>query len=205
MKRTRALLPLMLVCLAVPAAAQSRGEWTVGLGLHTVDPASDNGSLAGGTLDLDVGSDWKPSVTAEYFVRDNMGIEILAAWPFEHDISIDGLGKVGSTKHLPPTVSFQYHFNTSGKVSPFLGAGLNYTAFFSEKTSGALAGSELKLDNSWGLAAHAGLDIRFTNKNSLRVDARWIDIDSDVSLDGAGLGTAHIDPMVYGAAWVHEF
>ena len=205
MKETRALLPLMLVFLAAPAAAQSRGEWTLGLGLHSVDPTSDNGSLAGGTLDLDVGSDSKPSVTAEYFIRDNMGIEILAAWPFEHDISIDGLGKVGSTKHLPPTVSFQYHFNTSGKVSPFLGAGLNYTAFFSEKTNGALAGSELKLENSWGLAAHAGLDIWFSNQNALRIDARWVDIDSDVSLNGAGLGTAQIDPMVYGAAWRHRF
>lgn len=205
MKRTRALFPMMLVCLAVPAAAQSRGEWTVGLGLHTVDPTSDNGSLSGGTLDLDVGSDSKPSVTAEFFIRDNLGIEVLAAWPFEHGISIDGLGKAGSTKHLPPTVSFQYHFNSSSKVSPFLGAGLNYTAFFSEKASGALAGSELKLKNSWGLAAHAGLDISFSTKNALRIDARWIDIDSDVSLDGVGLGTAHIDPMVYGVAWVHRF
>ena len=205
MKRTCTLFPLLLACLAVPAAAQSRGEWTAGLGLHAVKPTSDNGSLAGGTLDLAIGSDWKPSVTGEYFIRDNMGIEVLAAWPFQHDISIKGLGKVGSTKHLPPTVSLQYHFNTSGKVSPFLGAGLNYTAFFSEKTSGALAGSELKLEDSWGLAAHAGLDISLSNKNALRIDARWIDIDSDVSLDGVGLGTAHIDPMVYGAAWVHEF
>lgn len=196
---------MMLVCLAVPAAAQSRGEWTAGLGLHTVNPTSDNGSLAGGTLDLDIDGDWKPSATAEYFIRDNMGIEILAAWPFEHDISINGLGKVGSTKHLPPTVSFQYHFNTSGKVSPFLGAGLNFTTFFSEKTSGSLTGSELKLENSLGLAAHAGLDISLSNKNALRIDARWIDIDSDVSLDGVWLGTAHIDPMVYGAAWMHKF
>lgn len=205
MKKTRALLPLMLVCLAAPAAAQSRGEWTLGVGAHTVNPTSDNGSLSDGTLDLDIGSDWKPSVTAEYFIRDNLGIEVLAAWPFEHDISIDGLGKVGSTKHLPPTVSLQYHFNASGKVSPFLGAGLNYTTFFSEETSGALAGSELKLADSWGLAVHAGLDILLSDKNALRIDARWIDIDSDVSVDGVELGTAHIDPMVYGVAWVHKF
>lgn len=205
MKLIRTAIPLLLVCAAFPAAAQSRGDWTVGVGLHAVAPKSDNGRLAGGTLPLGIDEDAKPSFTAEYFIRDNLGIEVLAAWPFEHEISIDGIGRVGSTKQLPPTVSLQYHFNSEGRVSPFVGAGLNYTAFFSESTRGALAGSDLALDSSWGIAAHAGLDIPFNERNAVRVDIRWIDIDSEVSLDGAGLGTAHIDPLVYGAAWVHTF
>jgi len=102
-------------------------------------------------------------------------------------------------------VSLQYHFNSAGKVSPFIGAGLNYTTFFSEKTTGALAGSKLKLDDSWGLAAHAGVDIALTEKSALRVDMRWIDIDSKVKVDGSDLGTAHIDPLVYGLAYVMKF
>lgn len=194
-----------LVSAAAPAAAQSKGDWTLGVGLHQVDPKSDNGKLAGGSLPLRVDSDLKPTVTAEYFVADNLGIELLAAWPFEHDIRIQGLGRIGSTKHLPPTLSLQYHFNSAGKVSPFLGAGLNYTTFFSEDTRGALAGSRLRLDDSWGLAAHAGLDFRLGERGALRVDLRWIDIDSDVRLDGKKLGTANIDPLVYGVAYVHRF
>lgn len=185
--------------------AQSRGDWALGLGVHQVNPKSDNGRLAGGTLPLEIDSDTKPTVSLEYFVYDNLGVEVLAAWPFEHDIDIQGLGRVGSTKHLPPTLTLQYHFNSAGRVSPFVGAGLNYTTFFSEKTTGALAGSDLKLGDSWGLAAHIGVDVAVTRQSAIRVDARWMDIDSKVRLDGADLGTAHIDPLTYGVAWVLKF
>ncbi|WP_102945193.1 OmpW family outer membrane protein [Stenotrophomonas sp. VV52] len=199
-----ATLAVALALAASPAMAQSTGDWTIAAGVHQVVPTSDNGTLAGG-LKVDVDSDIKPTITGEYFIADNLGIEILAALPFKHDINIDGLGRVGSTKHLPPVVSLQYHFNSKGNVSPFLGAGLNYTTFFSEETGGALAGSRLKLDDSWGLAAHAGLDFAVGEKGALRVDVRWIDIDTDVKLDGAKLGTVKIDPLAYGVAYVFKF
>ena len=199
-----ASLATALVLAASPAMAQSKGDWTVAAGVHQVAPKSSNDTLAGG-LQVDVDSDIKPTITGEYFIADNLGIELLAALPFKHDININGLGRVGSTKHLPPVVSLQYHFNSSGKVSPFVGAGLNYTTFFSEETSGALAGSTLKLDDSWGLAAHAGLDFAIGSNGALRVDVRWIDIDSDVKLNGEKLGTVNIDPLAYGVAYVFKF
>ena len=198
-------LALALAGAATPALAQSKGDWTLGFGVHAVDPKSDNGHLVNGTLPVHVDSDVKPTLTFEYFVMDNLGIEAIAAWPFEHDISIEGLGKVGTTKQLPPTVSLQYHFNSKGKVSPFIGAGINYTTFFSEDTRGALAGTNLKLDDSWGLAAHVGLDFALNERSAIRVDARWIDIDSKAKLDGANIGTVNIDPLVYGAAYVMKF
>ncbi|KRG48959.1 hypothetical protein ARC20_17185 [Stenotrophomonas panacihumi] len=198
-------LAAAVAAVATPALAQSKGDWTLGVGVHQVNPKSDNGKLAGGTLAVDVDSDVKPTITGEYFIADNVGIEVLAALPFKHDINIDGLGRVGSTKHLPPVVSIQYHFNSKGKVSPFVGAGINYTTFFSEDATGALAGSKLKLEDSWGLAAHAGLDFKVADKSAIRVDLRWIDIDSKVKLDGEKIGTVNIDPLVYGVAYVHQF
>jgi len=206
-RKTLSLLALALAgTLAAPAAfAQSAGDWTVAVGAHQVNPDSDNGTLAGGTLPLDIDSSVRPTIAFEYFLRDNLGLEVLAALPFRHDIDIDGLGQVGSTKHLPPTISLQYHFNSQGKVSPLLGVGLNYTTFFSEDTRGALEGSKLELDDSFGLALHAGLDFKVGEKGAIRVDVRWMDIDSDVKLDGAKLGTAKIDPLVYGAAYVWRF
>lgn len=198
-------IAIALGAAAAPALAQSQGDWTLGVGVHAVDPSSDNGRLAGGTLKVDVDTDVKPTITFEYFVRDNLGVEVLAAWPFEHDVSIAGMGNVGSTKQLPPTVSLQYHFNGKGKVSPFVGAGINYTTFFSEDTRGALDGAKLKLDDSWGLAAHAGIDFAVGERSAIRLDARWIDIDTDVTLNGADIGTVNIDPIVYGAAYVMKF
>jgi len=190
---------------AAPAMAQSKGDWTMSIGAHQVAPKSDNGALLGGTAKVDVGNDIKPTITGEYFIADNLGVEVLAALPFKHDIDIAGMGRVGSTKHLPPVVSLQYHFNSQGKVSPLLGLGVNYTTFFSEEAGGALAGSRLSLDDSWGLAAHAGLDFRIGDRGALRVDVRWMDIDTKVTLNGAKAGTVAIDPLSYGVAYVHRF
>lgn len=207
----RILAPIafgVLTALAAPAAlAQSAGTWTLGVGAHNVDPKSDNGKLVNKSLPTKVGSSLRPTLTAEYFIADNLGIEAIAAWPFEHDVKIPALGgKVAKVKELPPTVSLQYHFGTEGStVRPFVGAGVNYTYFFSEDTKGALNGSKLRLKNSWGAAAHAGIDFAINDRSSIRVDARWIDIDTEVKLDGQKIGTVNIDPIVYGAAYVMKF
>jgi outer membrane protein len=197
-------LALALAGLASPVFAQQAGEWTISVGAHQVNPKSDNGSLAGGTVPIEVDSDVRPTITAEYFVRDNLGIEVLAAWPFEHDINVPGVGRVGSTKHLPPTVSLQYHFG-QGTVKPFIGAGINYTRFFSTETTGVLAGTDLELDDSIGLAAHVGIDFEVGERGSIRVDARWMDIDTDAKINGVDVGTVEIDPLVYGVAYVFKF
>ena len=200
-------LAAVLALAATPALAQSAGSWTVGIGAHNVAPKSDNGTLTAtplGNLTMDVGSNVRPTITGEYFLKDNLGLEVLAALPFQHDINVAGVGKVGSTKHLPPTVSLQYHFGT-GKVKPFVGVGLNYTKFFSTKSEGAIAGTDLELSDSWGLAGHIGVDFQVSEKAAIRIDYRKIDIDTDVKLNGANLGTnntVNIDPSVYGIAYV---
>ncbi len=203
----RTLLAAALALAAAPAFAQSAGSVTFGIGAHQVAPKSDNGTLTAtplGNLKMDVGNNARPTITAEYFIKDNLGVEVLAALPFQHDIDVAGVGKVGSTKHLPPTVSLQYHFG-KGKIRPFVGAGLNYTRFFSTKTEGAIAGTKLKLSDSWGLAGHVGVDFQVGAKGSIRVDYRKIDIDTKAKLNGANLGTrntVNIDPSVYGIAYV---
>lgn len=210
MQLSRLVIASALALAATPALAQSAGTWTVGIGAHNVAPKSNNGTLTAtplGNLKMDVGNNARPTVTAEYFLKDNLGIEVLAALPFQHDIDVVGVGKVGSTKHLPPTVSLQYHFG-QGKVRPFVGLGVNYTTFFSTKTEGAIAGTNLDLSDSWGLAGHVGIDFKISEKGALRVDYRTIDIDTKVKLNGANLGTrntVNIDPSVYGIAYVFAF
>ena len=69
----------------------------------------------------------------------------------------------------------------------------------------SLEGADLELGDSWGLAAHAGIDIAIGERGALRIDARWIDIDTTVKVNNVNLGTAKLDPLVYGAAWVMKF
>ena len=210
MNTLRLALAVALGLSATPALAQTAGSWTVGVGAHNVEPKSGNGTLVAtplGDLTMDVGTNVRPTITAEYFIKDNLGIEVLAALPFQHDIAVTGVGKVGSTKHLPPTVSLQYHFG-QGKVKPFVGLGVNYTRFFSTKTEGPIAGADLELSDSWGLAGHVGLDVQIGDKSAIRIDYRKIDIDTKAKLNGANLGTrnqVNIDPSVYGVAYVFAF
>ncbi|KCV83159.1 outer membrane protein OmpW [Actibacterium atlanticum] len=193
-----ATLAAALGTTALPALAQSAGDWTVGLGLGVVAPKSNNGLLAGQPTTID--NDVRPTITFEYFVRDNIGIELLAATPFEHTATVTGVGTV-STKHLPPTLSVNYHFANDSKFTPFVGAGINYTTFFEE--SSALG--TVSLSDSVGLALHAGLDVAISDKGSLRADLRWIDINSDAYLNGAFIGEAEIDPIVFGLSYIHNF
>ena len=51
----------------------------------------------------------------------------------------------------------------------------------------------------------AGVDIDLNDKIFLNLDVKYIDIDTKVRLNGADLGTVHIDPIVYGAAYVMQF
>ncbi|WP_413870898.1 OmpW/AlkL family protein [Albidovulum sp.] len=197
MKPTLAIA-LIALGAAAPAFAQSAGDWTVGLGLGYVSPKDDNGLLAGAATTVDENA--RPTLTVEYFPWDNIGVELLAATPFKHTATIAGVG-TATTKHLPPTLSLVYHVPTAGKLTPFFGAGINYTAFFSEKSALGV----VKMDDSVGLAVKAGVDFALSDKGALRTEVRWMDIDTDVSLGGAAIGTAEIDPIVVGVSYVMKF
>lgn len=189
---------------AAPAFAQEQGDFTLGFGFAGVFPKSNNGVLNAGTVPIDVDDGYSVTITGEYFVADNIGIELLAAWPFEHDLKSNGT-KIGKVKHLPPTLSLQYHFTNKSSMTPFIGVGVNYTTFLEDKAVGPLAGNALSVDDSWGLALHAGVDFAVSETGAFRADVRWIDIDSDVKLNGVDIGKVDIDPWIVGVSYVMKF
>uniref|UniRef100_UPI0025D9AFC9 OmpW/AlkL family protein n=1 Tax=uncultured Paracoccus sp. TaxID=189685 RepID=UPI0025D9AFC9 len=169
-----------------------------------VNPKSDNGTLAGGTVPVSIGDNTRPSITVEYFIRDNLGVELLGALPFKHSIKSNG-AEIGSVKHLPPVVSLQYHFDATPQLKPFVGVGVNFTGFYDAESKGPLAGNDLRVKNSWGLAAHLGADYWINDRAAVRADLRWIDIDADVTLNGADIGQVEVDPVVAGISYVMKF
>lgn len=189
MKLAAAILTVLGAATALPVAhAQDAGDWIWRMGIHNVRPKSDNH----GIVNVDAGSSL--TFNGTYLFAAHWGVELLAALPFEHDINLNGGGAVAETKHLPPTLSLQYHFNPSGSWRPYMGAGLNYTLFFDKKTTGALSGTDLELDPSCGPAAQFGLDVQVGRDWFANVDARWFDIDTDAKLNGSSLGRVEIDP-----------
>lgn len=181
------------------AHAETTSPWAVQVGVHNVDPKSDNGN--GVNVDSAVGL----TLNARYFVNPSFAIDILAALPYQHDVSLDGVGDIAKVRHLPPTVSAMWYPMPDAAVKPFVGAGLNYTTFFDIKEKGVLSGSKLKLNDSFGPAAMIGVEFPLGAHSALFADLRWMDIDTKAKIDGATFGTVHIDPIAYGIAYVYRF
>ena len=197
--RTKLLTAALATIVAAPALAFEAGDWLLRAGITNVDPKSDNHPV----VEADAGA--ALNLNATYMMTDNWAVDILAAIPFNHEINLVGGPKVGETDQLPPTVSLQYHFMPTERFQPYLGVGVNYTTFFSEETTGPLAGSDLKLEDSWGLAAQIGFDYMIDDHWFANLDARWMDIDTEVKLDGESLGDVEIDPFVYGLSFGYRF
>jgi outer membrane protein len=173
--------------------AFDQGDWLIRLGVSNVDPKSDNSPL------VSVDSATSATFNFTYMMTANWAVEVLAAYPFEHDIFLVGGPEVGSSEQLPPTVSLQYHFMADSAFQPYVGLGVNYTLFFSEDLYGPLAGNDLSLDDSWGLACELGADFMLGETWFLNASFRYIDIETDAAVNGDFLGTVEIDPWVYGA------
>lgn len=116
-----------------------------------------------------------------------------------------GLGTVAETKHLPPTLSLQYYFKPVPNVRPYVGAGVNYTYFWDEKTAGPLAGADIDIDDSWGLAAQVGVDVDLDADWFVNADVRYIDIDTEATIEGLGTVDVDISPWVYTLAVGYRF
>lgn len=189
------LMMITLIAAGLVAQQASAADWFFRAGATLVDPKSDNGELAG--YDASINSNTQLGLTFGYHFSPSLAVEVLAATPFTHEVSLDGLGDVAEFKHLPPTISLQYYFNAEGTVSPFISAGLNYTWTFDEETKGALAGNNISIGNSFGLAGQVGLRFALANDWDIVADARYIDISADVKLGGVDIGDADVNPMVY--------
>jgi outer membrane protein len=196
--RIAAIAGLVAAQWAGSAVAQD-SPWLLRFGVTQVAPKSNNSSV----VNVDDGTSL--TINATYFFKPNWGFEILAALPFEHDIALVAGTPVGDTKHLPPTFSIEYYFAPEAKVRPYVGVGLNYTVFMSEHLTGPLAGADLELDDSTGLAYQAGIDFPLNDRWLINLDVRSIDIESDANLNGAFLTKVKIDPKTFGVNVGYRF
>jgi outer membrane protein len=198
-KALAALCCAALSTLAVPAQAQSQsqdGPWMVRLRATYLDM---NSSSDGGVLPADaisVNSKWIPEVDVSYFFTKNLAAELVLTIPQKQDVSIEGVGRIGSFKHLPPTLLAQWHFTDFGAFKPYVGAGVNLTFIFDESMS--VGGVPVTLDdNSFGPALQFGADYRLDNGWFLNADVKKVWISSDVYLGGTKIDKVSLDPYLF--------
>lgn len=202
MKKAICSLAVLAALTSAQAFAHQEGDFIVRAGLASVVPNDDSDMNAGAKIEVD--SNTQLGLTFGYMFTDNISFEVLAASPFTHDISLQGMGKVGETKHLPPTFMVEYYFGDSqSKLRPYVGAGINYTVFFDEKTS---LGT-LSLDDSWSLAANVGLDYMLNDDWFINGSIWYADIDTKAKIRG-GVDVdvnVDIDPWIFMLSGGYKF
>lgn len=220
MRTTLFATSVLALAIAAPSVqAHQAGDIIVRAGAITVQTYENTSSVKGdrGALTGDhsgkatLNNNTQLGLNFAYMVTDNWGVELLAATPFSHDVNIKGTklgadadGKLGSFKHLPPTLSAVYYpMDASSAFQPYVGAGINYTWFFDEKVSSEAKGktfSDMSIKNSWGWAAQVGADYMMTDKIMINGQVRYIDIDTTAYVNHS-LGRAKVNvdvkPFVY--------
>lgn len=186
MKKSLALLPLTAALLAAPLAqAQDAGSWVVRARALYLDSA--NKDTTG--LNLSVNNKAFPEVDISYFFSPNLAAELVLTYPQKHELRAGGT-QIGELKHLPPTLSVQYHF-TGLPVRPYVGVGLNATFF-----SGVKLPAGVTIDkSSTGLAYGVGLDVPMGGV-LLNFDVKKVGIKTDVKAGGTTIGTFKVDPLL---------
>ncbi|WP_223461698.1 MULTISPECIES: OmpW/AlkL family protein [unclassified Pseudomonas] len=223
---------LVALALAAPLAqAFEAGDILIRAGAITVNPEADSssvkvdqGPLAGADLGgkATMSSDTQLGLNFAYMLTNHLGIELLAATPFEHDVKLKDTalsaanGKLGTLKHLPPTLSLVYYpLDPKSAFQPYVGGGINYTYIYDEHVGSQAqsAGfSNFKAENSWGLAWQVGADYMLTDKIMINAQVRYIDIDTRATVENNSIapGTrarvdVDVDPFIYMVGLGYKF
>jgi outer membrane protein len=194
-----AKLPILLLsaaCLTVAASAAS--PWSVRLGatyLQTTDGSSNK------AVQVDIEDKLIPELDVSYAFNAHWSADLVLTIPQEHEVKVNGT-KVGTFKHLPPTLLAKYNFSPIGGFTPYLGAGVNFTLIFDDNLLGGFA----KLDNySVGPAGQAGFDYKLNEHWSLNVDIKRVMLRTDVKVGPATLTEARLDPWLYSLGLRYQF
>lgn len=187
---------IVLGILASTVASADQGDWLVRARAISVQPQESS------SLGLSVDNALVPEVDFSYFVTKNVALELILGTS-RHEVSL-GSSSLGKVSVLPPTLTAQYHFAPDATVRPYVGAGVNYTRFYSNDLKVGAQNVELD-NNSWGGALQAGVDIAVGKNSFINLDIKKIYIKTDVALAGTKIDTLKLDPLVLGVGYGMKF
>lgn len=200
---------VLILGILTAAAASAASPWSVRLRATYLQTADKSDAFS--ALNINFASDaiavndkLIPEIDVAYAFTDTWSAELVLTIPQTHDVSLKGVGGLGSFKHLPPTLLLQYRANPGGSVRPYVGAGINYTLIFDDNLS--VAGVPLGLDSSSvGLALQGGLDVKINERWAFNVDVKYAKLASGVYAGATKLTEAQLDPVLYALGLRYEF
>ncbi len=186
-----------------------KGDWIVTGRVTSVSSHADDSIFtaagADSGLNVHVGDDIMPTLGFTYFLTDHVSIEaILGAT--QHEIRAQG-GTTDVAVHetwvLPPVVTLQYRPMPEARVSPYVGAGVNYMLFFEGKDRN---GFTVDLEDGFGYAVQAGADVAVNGPWTLNLDAKKVWFDTRATINGGTLTSdVNIDPWVLSVGLGRKF
>ncbi|MGZ9100051.1 MAG: OmpW/AlkL family protein [Brevundimonas sp.] len=186
-----------------------KGDWIVTGRVTDVSSSADDSifTAAGADtgLNVDVGHDIMPTLGFTYFLTDNISVEaILGAT--RHQIRAQGGATdvaVHETWVLPPVVTLQYRPMPEARVSPYVGAGLNYMLFFEGQDQN---GFTVDLEDGFGYAVQAGADVAVTGPWTLNLDVKKVWFNTGATINGGALTSdVNLDPWVVSVGFGRKF
>lgn len=188
---------------------KSRGTTVAHVRITDVSPSGSDAitTLAGGATGLraEVGGDVMPTLGLTRFLTDHVAVEVIAGTT-KHTVTARGAGvdlRVKETWVLPPVVAIQYHFAPDRRVSPYLGAGVNYMLFYNGSDKN---GFDLKLDDGFGVALQAGVDVAASGPWSLNLDVKKVFFETDAVDRANGVRSkVRLDPWVVSGGLGYRF
>ncbi|MEO3711715.1 OmpW/AlkL family protein [Roseateles flavus] len=195
---------LIAATLAAGAFAAQAAESPWLMRVRAVNLDSANKDTTG--LDLSVNNKVIPEVDFSYFFSPNLAAELILTYPQKHTLSAGGT-EIGTLKHLPPTLSLQYHFAPNDTFRPYVGAGLNYTIFSNVEFIPAVdtALSPSVKHTSVGLSFQVGFDYEISKNLYLNVDIKKVQIGTKVYSKGTEVGKFKVDPLLVGVGLGFRF
>jgi outer membrane protein len=204
-----AIVGLAAAAFMVPAVAQQEGNWMVRARVVNLDMVNKSdagsGALTPALLPADAvkaADKTIPEVDITYFFTKNIAAELILTYPQKHAVSISSgplAEPIGSFKHLPPTLTLQYHFLPDGQIRPYVGVGIHYTRISGVSLRSNIAGANLQLESSSvGGALQAGVDVKLTKNMFLNFDIKKIYIASDIMVNGTKSSAIKLDPLAVG-------
>jgi opacity protein-like surface antigen len=170
--RAATLASALAACLAailaatLPARAQSYS-----------DPGTGYGAEAGygSGRDAEAGSA-TGGVHARLRLTGGIGLEMSAGYRRD-TFAVDG-ERVLTVNQIPVEASFLVFFLHSGRVQPYVLAGVGYT-WAKPKGDGPNAATYYPAENLFALHAGAGADVRTSFRTSVFLDGRYVFLDVD--------------------------
>jgi len=202
---------------ALPAqAGDPSGNFMVRVLGTVVDPDTDvksltaNGSAIAG--DADVSTQVIPALTLTYFMSKNLALELFCCFS-KHNIDakgpLAGLGEIADTWIFPPVVTLQYHFDSFGPLKPYVGAGVQWIHFFNESTgANGLGARSVDIDDAFGFALQAGLDVSIGDGWYVNADVKKVWINTDATWQTAAgpvVADVDLDPWIISAGVGYRF